>query len=171
MNNWILGAWVMLSVCAVACQQQGTESRETVLREEKTPDYISEPVEARESGESGEAGENGKAAVLSFTEDSYHFGDVTEGHQVEYEFVFTNEGNEPLIIGQVTASCGCTTPEYSRKPVAPGEKGKIKVVFDSNGQVGKQHKIITVMTNAKDGVGLLHLRGEVHSKKQLNTIR
>lgn len=109
--------------------------------------------------------DTGHRAVLEFAEDSHDFGIVKEGKKVTHEYVFTNTGEAPLIVLQVTASCGCTTPEYSRKPVAPGEKGRIQVVFDSEGQVGRQHKIITVVTNAREGVALLHLRGEVQSKK------
>jgi hypothetical protein len=109
--------------------------------------------------------ENGNAIVGVFTAEpnEYEFGQVTEGTLVEHVFTFKNTGEAPLILTQVTASCGCTTPEYSKHPVAPGEEGQIKVVFDSNGQVGKQHKVISVLNNGATQVALLHLRGEVVS--------
>lgn len=110
--------------------------------------------------------ENGNAIVGVFTAEpnEYEFGQVTEGTLVEHVFTFKNTGDAPLILTQVTASCGCTTPEYSKHPVAPGEAGEIKVIFDSTGQVGKQHKVISVLNNGATQVALLHLRGEVVPK-------
>ncbi len=101
------------------------------------------------------------AAVLELASDSYDFGEIKEGEKIEHEFRFTNTGSTPLIISNVQASCGCTTPEYSKNPIAPGEEGMVKVVFNSAGQPGKQHKIVTVTSNALSTNTLLHLRGEV----------
>src|SRR5690606_2047567 len=81
-------------------------------------------------------------AVLEVADDSYDFGTVKEGEKIEHEFRFTNTGSSPLIISNVQASCGCTTPEYSKNPIAPGDQGLVKVVFNSAGQLGKQHKVI-----------------------------
>ena len=100
-------------------------------------------------------------AVLEAVEDSYDFGTVKEGEKVEHEFAFTNTGSSPLILSNVQASCGCTTPEYSKNPIAPGERGTVKVVFNSAGQLGKQHKVVTITSNAATTHTLLHLRGEV----------
>ncbi len=101
------------------------------------------------------------APVLELEADAYDFGKIKEGEKVEHEFKFTNTGASPLIISNVQASCGCTTPEYSKNPIAPGEKGMVKVVFNSSGQPGKQHKIVTVTSNALSTNTLLHIRGEV----------
>lgn len=114
-------------------------------------------------GNDGAADVSGQANLL-LGEDTFEFGVVPEGTVVEHTYVFTNSGDQPLILNQVSASCGCTTPEFSRTPIAPGAEGNVKVVFDSNGQVGKQHKIITVANNGATPVVLLHLRGEVTAK-------
>jgi len=106
-------------------------------------------------------GSNENAPVVELVEDTYDFGQVTEGTKVEHEFRFKNTGGSPLIISNVQASCGCTTPEYSKNPIAPGEEGLVKVVFNSAGQMGKQHKVVTVTSNAVSKNTLLHLRGEV----------
>ena len=106
-------------------------------------------------------GAESATAVLEVENDSYDFGQIKEGEKVEYEFKFTNTGDSPLIISNVQASCGCTTPEYSKNPIAPGDEGMVKVVFNSAGQVGKQHKIVTVTSNSTSPNTLLHLRGEV----------
>ncbi|MFC3196955.1 DUF1573 domain-containing protein [Parapedobacter deserti] len=101
-------------------------------------------------------------AVMEVSDDSHDFGKIKEGEKIEHEFTFTNTGTSPLIISNVHASCGCTTPEYSKNPIAPGEEGMVKVVFNSAGQLGKQHKVITVTSNASSPNTLLHIRGEVN---------
>lgn len=121
-------------------------------------------MEILESGVSEEAVANGPVGVMSFEQDAFEFGKVVEGEVVEHVFTFVNTGDAPLIISQVSASCGCTTPEFSTHPVAPGQEGTVKVVFDSNGQVGQQHKVISVLSNGSMKVTLLHLRGEVTPK-------
>lgn len=111
----------------------------------------------------GEAVESG--AVFVFEKDSYDFGKVPEGEKVEHEFKFKNEGTGPLIINDAQASCGCTIPEYPKEPVAPGEEGVIKVIFNSEGRFGKQNKVITITSNADPSTTELYLTGEVLEKK------
>lgn len=106
-------------------------------------------------------GADSSGAVLEVADDAYDFGVIKEGEKVEHEFKFTNTGSSPLIVSNVQASCGCTTPEYSKNPIAPGEEGSVKVVFNSAGQAGKQHKVVTVTSNAASKHTQLHLRGEV----------
>ncbi|MDV3309741.1 MAG: DUF1573 domain-containing protein [Cyclobacteriaceae bacterium] len=87
--------------------------------------------------------------VITWKESSYDFGDIRQGEKVEHTFVFTNTGNEPLIITNVQVTCGCTTPKgFPRDPIAPGETGEITVAFNSAGRVGKHHKVVTVVSNS-----------------------
>lgn len=72
--------------------------------------------------------ENPNAPKFAFKDgDTYDFGKIPEGPVAEHVFEFTNTGKEPLIIQNVGASCGCTTPIWSRDPILPGHKGKITV--------------------------------------------
>lgn len=89
----------------------------------------------------------------------HDFGMIQEGPQAEHEFEFENKGNEPLIISNVSASCGCTTPSYSKEPVLPKKKGTIKAVYNTQGRVAPFTKTITVTTNF--GVKVLTIKGEV----------
>lgn len=98
---------------------------------------------------------------ISFDTDEFDFGTVDEGAVVEHVYTFTNTGTEPVIVNRVTASCGCTTPSYTSTPVAPGKTGEVRVSFDSKGQVGKQQKIITVVSTSKTRLQTLQLKGEV----------
>ncbi len=100
-------------------------------------------------------------AIITVDNDIYDFGVVKEGEKVTHVYNFTNTGKAPLILSNVSASCGCTTPEYSKHPINPGEKGSVTVVFDSRNQVGMQQKIITVMSNADPSRTILQLKGEV----------
>ncbi|MFO7257668.1 MAG: DUF1573 domain-containing protein [Bacteroidota bacterium] len=87
--------------------------------------------------------------VITWKESSYDFGDIRQGEKVEHTFVFTNTGNEPLIITNVQVTCGCTTPKgFPRDPIAPGESSEITVAFNSAGRVGKQNKVVTVVSNS-----------------------
>ncbi len=98
---------------------------------------------------------------IEFGETVFDFGTVKEGEIVEHIFQFTNTGEAPVILSQVSASCGCTTPNYTKDPVLPGKEGEIKVSFDSKGQVGKQQKIITVSSNATNKVTTVQIKGVV----------
>lgn len=93
----------------------------------------------------------------------YNFGKVKDGDKVVYSYRFQNTGSQPLIIASATASCGCTVPEKPDQPIAPGESGYIKVVFDSKGRVGPVHKEVTVISNAQPTMPTLVLSGEVVS--------
>jgi len=101
------------------------------------------------------------APVLTFEKTVYDFNTIKQGEKVHYDFKFKNTGKTPLIVSNATASCGCTVPESPKEPVAPGETGVIKVVFDSTGKTGKQDKVITVSSNANPAVNEVHLIGDV----------
>ncbi|MGV3762521.1 MAG: DUF1573 domain-containing protein [Parapedobacter sp.] len=129
--------------------------------ETEAADIPMEQVGKQPVGQTIIPGADSTGAVLEVVDDAYDFGTVKEGEKVKHEFKFTNTGSSPLIISNVQASCGCTTPEYSKNPIAPGDQGMVKVVFNSAGQVGKQHKMITITSNASSEHTMLHLRGEV----------
>lgn len=101
---------------------------------------------------------------VEFEESAYDFGQVKEGEKVTHTFVLKNTGDAPVILSKVTASCGCTQPEFSKSPVLPGKTSDIKVTFNSENQVGKQQKIITVQSNAENGLTTVQLKGEVLAK-------
>jgi hypothetical protein len=101
---------------------------------------------------------------IDFGVTEYNFGRVYEGEIVGWYFTFENKGNKSLILTNVSASCGCTTPEYSKEPVLPGSKGEIKVVFDTNGRTGNQFKTVSVETNSNQGIIELKITAEVVKK-------
>jgi Protein of unknown function (DUF1573) len=80
--------------------------------------------------------------------DTFDFGEVSEGPDVTHDFVFTNTGNAPLIIQDAHPSCSCTTPEWPKKPVAPGQTDKIKVGFHTKDHPGPFMKEVYIQSNA-----------------------
>lgn len=84
---------------------------------------------------------------IRFEESEHQYGTVQKGGNGDCQFVFWNDGDEPLILQGVKASCGCTTPKYSQKPVMPGQKGFIDVHYNTN-NVGGFSKTVTVTSNA-----------------------
>jgi len=101
------------------------------------------------------------APVIKFDADSYNFGKIKQGDKVTHDFKFENTGKTPLIITGAVASCGCTTPEWPKEPVKPGDSGVIKVTFNSTGKSGLQDKLITITSNTIPASTLAHLVGEV----------
>lgn len=99
--------------------------------------------------------------AFKFNEETHDFGTITEGETVAFNFEFTNTGKSDLIISDVSTSCGCTVPEYPKKPTRPGEKGIIKVSFSSAGKHGYQTKSIAIVANTQPNVTQIHIKAKV----------
>ncbi len=100
---------------------------------------------------------------IQFNYTSYDYGTIIKGeHDGGCEFVFTNIGTEPLILSNAQASCGCTTPTWTREPVLPGKTGIIKVKYNMG--IGVFNKNITVTSNAKTDRVVLKISGKVEEK-------
>lgn len=103
---------------------------------------------------------NPNAPGISFDKTVHDYGTVTKGGDGTCEFKFKNNGIEPLILSNVTSSCGCTVPEWPREPILKGKSASIKVKYDTN-RVGPINKTVTVMSNAKDASVQLRITGNV----------
>jgi len=89
-----------------------------------------------------------RGAGIEFENSTHDFGIIDEdGGSVTADFVFRNTGTAPLVIVDASASCGCTRPEFPKKPIQPGKSGKIKVSFNPKGQPRSFSKVVTVITN------------------------
>lgn len=89
----------------------------------------------------------GPLPEFAFAKEEHDFGKINEGDQVDYIFEFTNTGEAPLIISSAKGSCGCTVPEWPKEPIAVGDKGEIKVKFNSKKKPGIQNKTVTITSN------------------------
>ncbi|HEY9005585.1 MAG TPA: DUF1573 domain-containing protein [Ohtaekwangia sp.] len=101
---------------------------------------------------------------LQFKEEIFDFGTVAEDDgPVTHEFVFTNGTNRPIKIMNVQASCGCTTPGWSKDPVAPGKTGYIQASFNPKGRPGFFNKTLTVTTDLDATPLVLQIKGQVNA--------
>lgn len=109
-------------------------------------------------------------AQINFSEERYDFGTLEEGPKASHEFTFTNTGTEPLILTNVKASCGCTTPSWTKEPVLPGEDGKILVTYNTAKRVGAFNKSITITSNASEPTKVIYIKGTVESAPEEETM-
>lgn len=102
--------------------------------------------------------------VIKFDTATYNMGTIEQGVVAKQKFVFTNEGTDDLEIISVVADCSCTSPDWSKKPIKPGEKGYVIATYDSKEDIGKFMKTITVLHNSGDGWSYLEINGFVAPK-------
>ncbi|MCB2410460.1 DUF1573 domain-containing protein [Hymenobacter lucidus] len=104
---------------------------------------------------------NPNAPVMTFAESEHNFGDIKPGDVVKHTFEFTNTGKSPLLIENATASCGCTTPNWTKDPIAPGAKGTIEVQFNSQGKSGLQNKEVAVRANTQPSITQIAIKANI----------
>ena len=104
---------------------------------------------------------NPNAPVMKFTEAEFDFGDIRPDSKVRHTFTFVNAGKSPLLIEDATASCGCTTPSWTKEPVAPGAQGKLEVQFDSRGKQGIISKQVAIRANTQPSITTILIKGNV----------
>jgi hypothetical protein len=97
----------------------------------------------------------------------HDFGTFKEeaGRQT-FVFVVSNTGNAPLVIQNIVASCGCTTPEWTKEPIQPGAKGKITAIYDPAGRPGQFNKTLSVYTNSDPNIVVFTIKGEVVAREK-----
>jgi len=109
--------------------------------------------------------EKRNVTTLSFDKLEHDFGKVIEDTDNLTEFLVTNTGDKPLIISNVKASCGCTTPEKPEGPIAPGKSDKIKVKFHPNpDQLNEIQKTVTVTANTDPVISTVTIKAFVVKK-------
>lgn len=105
----------------------------------------------------------GNFPVMTFSESVHDFGNIKQGTPVEHKFTFKNTGNAPLVIVDAKSSCGCTVPEFTKEPVAPGDTGELLVKFNGSGK-NQVNKTVTVTANTAAGKETLSIKAFVEAK-------
>ncbi|MCF8426808.1 MAG: DUF1573 domain-containing protein [Bacteroidia bacterium] len=105
--------------------------------------------------------ENEPKPIIEFETTIHDFGTVYDGKPVQCDFIFINKGKVPLVLSNVQPGCGCTTPEWPREPIMPGQKGKITAIYNGGSYRGVFSKGITVQSNAANGSIQLTIKGKV----------
>lgn len=99
--------------------------------------------------------------IIKFDTTYHDFGTLIQGEQAAFTFKFRNAGTSNLIIKDAFSTCGCTIPDYSKKPVKPNNEGKIEVIFNSDGKRGMQYKTITLKLNTERKEKTLTIKANV----------
>lgn len=99
------------------------------------------------------------AEPLELKELEFSFGSIPQGKPVYHHFLLTNKGNTPLKLDNVQTSCGCTTPEWSKEPIAPGATTTVKVGYNAAAE-GHFEKLITLIYNG-NSTKQITIKGDV----------
>ena len=149
----------ILSSILISCDDEKSKKEEAELAGHLSTNLVENPRTL--NTDSAAMNELGR---LQFVDTLHNFGPMKEGEIVEYEFEFENKGKKDIIITDAKASCGCTVPTFTDKPVKSGEKGKIKITFNSEGKVGYNEKLTFLTTNGNPSNYNLYIQAEVNAK-------
>jgi hypothetical protein len=104
---------------------------------------------------------------VKFDKETHDYGSIPFESDGSCTFTFNNSGKEPLLIVAANASCGCTVPDYSKEPIAPGKTGTIKVTYDTK-RVGAINKNVNLIfqnaSKSKTGSKTIFIVGNVLAK-------
>jgi len=142
----------ILALCLFSACNTGSDKGEL------STDLVTNPKSASQP--------SNKQPVITFDKTEHDFGTILQGERVTCTFHFTNTGTTPLIISNVSSSCGCTVGDFSRSPVEPGKKGSIKATYDSKGHHGFQSRTLTVISNTNPNKTVLRLKANVKTPDQ-----
>lgn len=121
-------------------------------------------VSAQNNNKKDDMDQKMNGPVITFKTTLHDYGEIYQGSDGSFNFVFTNTGNEPLILSKPRSSCGCTVPSWPKEPILPGEENKIKVTYNTT-KIGAFNKSVTIYSNGKNkGAIVLRIKGKVVSK-------
>jgi len=103
--------------------------------------------------------------VLKFEKEKHDFGQVEEAAgPIEHSFLFVNSGNQPIKIQSVKASCGCTTPGWTKEEIQPGDSGFVKAKYNPSNRPGRFSKTLRLTTTSSSQNKVLYISGYVKPK-------
>ena len=162
MKNKIVCLLALIAITFASCKKEA----ETPVAPNTTLDTNKPLIQQPTNEEVATA--NTKPTEITFNKTKHNFGTIKQGDKVSYVFTFTNTGENDLLISRANGSCGCTVPEFPKKPIAPGKTGMMKVSFNSTGKSGPQHKTVTVFANVPNGTVVLDIEANILTDKNKN---
>ncbi len=167
MKKYVIGVFCLslLSACSTdeIKDNRNAEIESTIAANGQSAKELEESLtKIRQEEEAREKELQASSTTLKFDKLEHNFGDTKPEVENKTVFTVTNTGKKPLIIEDVSASCGCTTPKKPEKPIAPGASDVIEVAFKANpGQEGEQRKTVTVTANTVEKTHKLEIRANV----------
>ena len=151
----------LVIVIAISVAAMAQTNQQPVPAPKTTPTQAVTPTNAS-------ASENPNAGEFAFAEETYDFAKIPKGTPVNHDFNFTNTGKEPIVISNVQASCGCTTPKWPKEPILPGKTAVINVQYNA-ANPGGFNKSITITSNAKTPSKVIYIKGTVEAQSEQTT--
>lgn len=159
--------FVAATLFAVSCNNDADDVRDEAAQEAANQDasntFTTQAPNEKPAQQQAEQVPAGPTTTIEFEETNFDFGTIKQGDKVTHVFKFRNTGNEPLIISNAKATCGCTVPHWPKDPVPPGGTGEIEVVFNSRGKSNKQNKKVTITANTNPPQSFVYLKGFVEA--------
>lgn len=164
-NVLTMAAFSVMLALGTSCNQKSEQDAKIKALEDKIAQLeTGNPTVTPVNAQATTSADPATLGAFEFPEMEYDFGAINEGQVVEHLFTFTNNGQAPLVISNITASCGCTSPDWSKAPVKPGAEGYVKVVFNSTSKSGAQAPTVSIQANTNPAVTRLRLKGTVTPK-------
>ncbi len=158
----------VLIIGLAACQQNRFSGSEKSVEEIKAEGPISNADIIRNPVSAAEPLDTVNVAKMTFTEETFNFGEVQEGDIVKHTYNFTNTGKVPLVISNASSTCGCTVPTWPKEPIEPGAGGEISVEFNTKNKHREQKKPVIITANTYPARTVVHLEGFVHPEEETN---
>lgn len=149
-----------LSLFSCAENNASANNDETKIEVADDPETIRANEQAVRELKEQQQLESESTTSMKIDKELHDFGKVKEGSENTCTFLVTNTGTKPLILADVKASCGCTTPSKPEKPIAPGETDKIEVGFKPTGK-GENEKTVTITANTDPKITVLKVKADV----------
>lgn len=141
----------------LSCQEENKTTENKNIENELSPEIIHQNATADNKIQN-----TGIGAKFNFESEVHDFGTVKHGEKATYTFRFTNEGDAELVIADAKPGCGCTVPNFSNKPLKPGESGFIDVTYNSATRPpGRFSQTVTVTANTEPNTVYLRVTGDV----------
>ncbi len=151
-------------VITIGCETKGGDQSDKIAQLEEKLARLEAAQPVPSNVQTVENSDPSSLGQFEFGEIEHDFGTIDEGKVIEHVFNFTNNGQAPLVISNITASCGCTTPDWTKTPVKPGDSGFVKVIFNSTAKTGTQSPTVTIQANTNPNITRLRLKGDVTPK-------
>lgn len=165
-RNSYLSAILLAGALVVAgCNSKSTEETERIKAlEDKISQLEQNTLATPTNAQNVQPADPSTVGAFEFESMEHDFGTISEGEVIEHVFTFKNNGQAPLVISNIQASCGCTSPDWTKSPIKPGDEGFVKVVFNSAGKSGVQSPTVTIQANTTPNVTRLRLKGTVNQR-------
>jgi len=153
---------VILGGMTGACSDntQKTDENNLVMEVADDPETIKANEKALKELKEQQKLEAASTTSMKLDKEVHDFGKIAVGTENHCTFTVTNTGDKPLVLSDVKASCGCTTPSKPDGPIAPGKSDKIEVGFKPNGP-GASEKTITITANTDPRITVVKVKADV----------